>query len=164
MRWLWNLLKWAVFAIIILPVADKHLLGQGRLPPIVIPQTWSRWNESLPDMAEYTQPFYYEAWWKEIGACEHVIVPEELIKAVRFVYVNSKYMVVDGDLGVLGYADAPHRTIYIVLPLIYNKSVLMHEMLHFLDYWNGIDEGVTYHPKERFETCGIHTFYPDYDP
>lgn len=155
---------WIVaFMVLVLPALSK-LGAQGKLPPIVVPQSWGKWNDSLPPMAEYSQPFFYEGWWKEIGACEHVIVPLELTRAVRFIYVNAKYMVVDGDRGVLGYADAPNRTIYIVLPLIYDKSVLMHEFLHVLDYWNGIDEGRTYHPPERFNACGIHTFYPNYNP
>ena len=150
MRWLLAL------AVLLAPATTE---AQGKLPPVVIPAGWAKVDWALPDMSEYGQPAIYESWWLEIGACEHVIVPLELTRRVHFVYVNSPTMIVDLQGGIYGYASAPSFTVFLALPELYHKSVVMHEMLHMLDYWNGIDEGKTYHRTDRFETCGIHQYY-----
>lgn len=146
------------FCILLLPALAK-LGAQGRLPPVVTPGEWLKADFTLPDMREYEQPAIYDAWWAEIAQCEHVILPVELARSVRFVFVNSETMVVDMDPGVYGFSSAPTKTIYIALAQIYNEQIIKHEMLHWLDYVNGIDEGRTYHPRSRFEVCGIHQFY-----
>lgn len=146
-----------------LPSVTKRCGAQGNSPPIVVPGSWTTVNLSLPAMGEYEQPLIYETWWKEIGECEHVTVPLELTKRVHFIYVNAPTMIVDRDPGVLGFTSGATLTIYIVLPLVYTKTIVMHEMLHMLDYWNGIDEGKNYHPPSRFgaslPVCGVTRFY-----
>lgn len=152
-----------LFCLLLLPALEK-CGAQGHPPPLVLPGEWSVVDLTLPALGEYEQPPIYETWWKEIGACEHVTVPLELTRRVHFVFVNSPSMFVDGDYGVLGFASAPTLTIYIALPYIYTKTIVTHEMLHWLDYVNGIDEGKDYHPPSRFgvgkkAVCGITRFY-----
>lgn len=147
-----------------LPSVTKECGAQGKPPPSIVPGSWTTVDLALPALGEYEQPPIYETWWKEIGECEHVTVPLELAKRVHFVFVNAPTMIVDMDPGVLGFANPQNLTIYIALPFIYTETIIKHEMLHWLDYVNGIDEGKDYHPPSRFgvgkkAVCGITRFY-----
>jgi hypothetical protein len=156
-------LLWFPLMVICVAIAEEITTGklhaQGKPPPIIVPGSWTTTDLTQPAMAEYFQPFIYESWWKEIGACEHLIVPIELARAVHFVFVNSPTMVVDMDPGVLGFTYAPALTIYVVLPLIYTETIIKHEMLHWLLYVNGVDQGKDWHIMPRFNSCGVTRFY-----
>lgn len=147
-----------------LPTLTRQCEAQGKLPPVVVPGSWTTVDLTLPAMSEYSQPFIYESWWREIGACEHVTVPMDLAKRVHFIFVNAPTMIVDMQPNILGFANPSSLTIYIALPFIFTESIVKHEMLHWLDYVNGIDEGLDFHPVSRFgigrsAVCGITRLY-----
>lgn len=115
---------------------------------------------SLPWVTEYVPPSIYDTWWKEIAECEKMPLPIALTKTVKWVQVNSVTFRVGRQQGrTYGLADVDHTTIYVALPSVLDPSVIKHEMVHMLDWWYGEDEGDDYHPQDRFEVCGLSTYY-----
>lgn len=120
-----------------------------------------KFDAGLPWVSDYAQPAEYAQWWKEIAACEKLILPGELTKAVRFVQINAKTFR-RGSMPeeLYGYTDAAYLTIYLAAGKMHDASTVMHEMVHQLDFWNGFNAGMDYHPPDQFEACEISTYGP----
>jgi hypothetical protein len=111
-------------------------------------------------VTEFTPPAIYEKWWKEIAECEKIPQPGIMAKTVVWVQVNSHTFRIGLQRGsAFGFTDPERVTIYLALPSVLEEEVVKHEMVHMLDYWHGEDEGEDYHPQDRFEVCGLHTFH-----
>jgi hypothetical protein len=123
----------------------------GSVPPKI--------NPALPWVSEYQQPAIYAEWWKKIAACEHLILPVELTKAVHFVQINSETFTRGLKAEWLyGYTQPEAGlTIFIAQSVVNEYETVAHEMLHLIAYWNGLETGADYHPPDLFETCSLHT-------
>lgn len=115
-------------------------------------------NPLLPWVSEYQQPPVYALWWKKIADCEHLILPVELSKAVKFVQINSETFTRGQRPEYLyGFTQPEVLTIYLAQSVVSEYETTAHEMSHMLLYWNGIEVGIDYHPPDVFESCGLHT-------
>ena len=115
----------------------------------------------MPPVFAFQQPEIYERWWREIAACQNLILPVELTRAFKFVAVNAETMAVNGEFGVLGYASMGTFTIFVVESLAMNESLIKHEQTHILLGLNGIDQGKNWHPDLYFTRCGISRFFEE---
>jgi hypothetical protein len=113
---------------------------------------------------ELNPPPQYDRWWHEIAACENLPLPADY-KKVRWFAVNAKAFHPAKEPDDTTAAETPeavgylwHWTpeIWLALPLRNLEWMVKHEMLHVLMMWAGEEPG---HPPERFEVCGLHTFY-----
>lgn len=107
-----------------------------------------------PWISGYRPPPIYGLWIYEIARCERLKVPKGFIKSIRWNYIN---MLGFGGkppyYSFLGYTlptDPPR--IYIVLPLIHERWIIQHEVLHALLIANGYPIG---HPKPFYDRCDM---------
>lgn len=117
---------------------------------------------SLPWVSDFTPPPIYEEWFNEITACEHSNAPPSLFRSIRWIVVNSRTFhlgIADADDKVFGFADVRNNTIYVAMGSQLEKEVVQHEIMHVVDYANGVDEGDDYHPFDTFEACGLHVHH-----
>jgi len=158
-----------VFAFCVLPrfcetaEGQVPVFAQHSLRASVRPNDSVKVNPSLPWVSEYDAPAIYTEWWKEIAACEHLILPVELEQAVHWVQVNANSFHVgpEDPNSTWGLTDAAKLTIYVAQGSVGDREVITHEMVHQLDYWQGVDQGEDWHLSDQFDkVCGLHTHHP----
>jgi hypothetical protein len=142
------------FFFIALPAITSKVQGQQRMPPVL--EFGVRPGYS-PILLEYPAPPMYEDWWKEIAACEGLPLPPEHVQ-VQFVALSAReFFPLDDPGWAIGYAHVWSGQLYLAFPYIGDKTIVMHEMLHFLLWWS---EGRLGHSEERYGKkdigkCGV---------
>lgn len=153
MRRLWGLLKWIGFLIILLPSLPHN--GEGQAPAIHIENIRPGMGPLV--ILEYGPLYEYEAWWREIAACENLPLPLKHY-STRFFALNVREYLYD-QVWAIGNVAPEENQIYLAFPYIGVEAIVKHEMLHLLMEWNGEDRG---HPYWRygFKDIGTCRIFP----
>jgi hypothetical protein len=146
---------------VVIVVHDSSPASHSKYIPNLRPNGTTKYDSALPWVAQYKAPAIYADWWKEIARCEKLEIPAELARKVKWVAVNSAtFRVAPAYETLYGLTDTDAITIVIAQSKVLDKSVVMHEMAHMGNQWNGVDQGADYHPADSFEVCDLHTVYP----
>jgi hypothetical protein len=149
-------LKWVAFLIVILPaITSKVARGQILRPPPVLAVTEIRPGQGPLVVMEYAPFDIYEQWWKELAACEGLPLSYRRF-GVQFFVLNVREYCYGGGW-IIGNAELQADQIYLAFPYMMDESLVKHEMLHLLMYWNG--EQTSHAPRWYGEMgvgkCGV---------
>lgn len=105
----------------------------------------------IRDKERIYPPPEYAVWWAEGNRCK-----PEFANDSEAVLVSGGYWVVwrdvlHTDVGPAAAMLAGNREIWITLPKLYDKGVVMHEQMHA----RLIPRGIPGHPQQYFGDCGI---------
>lgn len=113
---------------------------------------------------QYGQPEIYRKWWAETAECARKVLPDLVIPdssvtaKVSFYYLPATLFVVGDYPGTdLAATWVNEPAIYVGQPYVWEEGTIRHEMLHYILALNGY-EFKGFHPKELFESCGLHVF------
>lgn len=153
------LLRWLWFLLCLLPAITQKVEGQQGKEPAMREFRVESLNKSDPSlqwMSEYRQPFIYQIWWQEIAACEGLPLPWEKIRKVQFFQVNAPSFL-PKDVGAVVYAVTygDEEQVYIANPLIWNRAIVEHEVLHLLRMWAGDPTWFNHDPHWYGERCRV---------
>lgn len=151
--------KYFIFAVFILPLVDKALLGQqGR--PMFMDRARTRYDykvdPTLPWISEYRQPVIYQIWWQEIAACEGLPLDVRNVDHVQFFQVNAPdFIPKDMDAIVYAVTFGEQEQVYIANPYIWNRAIVEHEALHLIRKWAGDPYWYDHSPQFYGERCRV---------
>jgi hypothetical protein len=114
---------------------------------------WRKLNPRLPWIGEINPPLEYSFWWMETASCQGLPYVRAQYSKYRFFFINSEIFGNRGpfQVGYIGYTLPDSAAIYLALPHIKNKRLLMHEVTHALQALNGFPPG---HPPRFFGKFG----------
>lgn len=152
-----------VFLLLGSPLKAQILMGDpGEGRPWLWIDTTSAWQKkvdpSKPWLAQYKTPWLYEMWWWETARCQRMSTNRKQFKAMRFFFVNLPAFgnVRPFDPAFVGYTLPDSLAIFVALPLINDKALLMHEMTHALQMFNNEPPG---HDERHFGHGGCNFLY-----
>jgi hypothetical protein len=120
-------------------------------------------DTSLYPFWQYNRPKLYDDWFKRIVDCEGLTMPpKEEIDKLRFIAVNSDGFQTDSLSPMYNAVTYARKHIIVIsLPYMWDYSIVAHEFLHFVLWYNFgtlyLNPSVS-HPKEYFERCNIKPY------
>lgn len=127
----------------------------------IIPSDTIRLDPTLPMVSEFKQPKIYNRWLKTLTECEGVpMPPQEELDRLQFLVVNSELFKTDSASSLYygGVAFSRHHLIILALPYINDSSVVKHELMHFVlwyDYGDKYTHNPYMHSDEYFTKCSL---------
>jgi hypothetical protein len=107
---------------------------------------------------EYEQLPEYEAWWTELAGCQNLpLPPKELLRGIRFFYVNAPDFLPTGTKAVhleAGVTYGDQGQIFISVLHLKDKQLVGHEMAHYLLFLQGEPRWWDDNRPE-FSRCGL---------
>lgn len=127
---------------------------------------------SLVWSAEYKPPAVYMKWWNDIASCEGLTIDSTYAASTRFFYVNAwDFVDLTDSKGTfdpftryyaLSYAEhQPAPQVFVAVNLIYNESVIKHEMYHIILHANDLPNQHGPSTRAGFSRCGLSESYDD---
>jgi hypothetical protein len=119
---------------------------------------WYKWDAKKPWIIPIDPPLQYRDWWMETAQCQGLFTTEKAYKSYKWYAINRESFGGIGptQVGFWGYHVQDDRAIYLALPQINNRLVVMHEITHALMYLHGEKAG---HPLKRYGPFGCALNY-----